>query len=32
MNLLVELEGKIERTEKQTIFLENGMYVGRLVD
>lgn len=32
MNLLVELEGKIERTGKETVFLENGMYIGRLVE
>lgn len=32
MNLPVELEGKIERTGKETVFLENGMSRGRLVD
>ena len=32
MNLLVELEDKIERTGKETVFLENHMYTGSLVE
>lgn len=32
MNLPVELEGKRERTGKETVILENGIYRGRMVD